>query len=182
MERRRSLHAVGTDRGSHYELILQGRIAEGAELSVDRIPAGRKVVIDVADVTSINSLGVRAWANFLAALVAKASTVIIRRLTASMVSQAGMVKNFLTGAQIESFYAPYCCAFCSAETRKLFQAYDHIPNEIDCIECPEKMLFDDIRETYLAFRSESEQADTVKADVPTGLVQVDPASEETTLR
>jgi len=160
-DRKLALRALGKDRGSHYEVTLSGAISETSELLIDGIPAGRRVVIDAAGISGINSLGIRIWTNFMTGVCAISKAVVIRRLPPTMVAQAGMVKNFLASAHVESFFAPYCCEECGFEARELVPAYADVADQIPCRECGEAMYFDDLMESYLAFRADAESADTI---------------------
>lgn len=180
MDKRRVLSVKGRNRGRAYQLTLVGSITETSELSVVGLPRGRRIELDVGELSSINSMGIRTWTNFLAALTAISEQVVIRRLPPNMVAQAGMVKNFLDGAIVESFFAPYCCEECGNEALELLPSYADLPRSCPCPQCGDHMLFDDLRESYLAFRSESEQADTVPADPPLHLM-LDPGSGDDTL-
>lgn len=176
MDRARVLKVLGSDHGSHYEVVLSGSISESSELEVAGVPANRYVVVDVAGVTSINSMGIRTWTNFVGALSAISKRVALRGLSPTMVTQAGMVKNFLGAAVVESFFAPYCCEECGHERLELFSSHAEVPDSLPCPECGEQMLFDDLRETYLAFRAEAEEADTVEAPPPS--IMRNPGSSE----
>jgi len=160
-DRKLALRALGKDHGSHYEVTLSGAISETSELLIDGIPAGRRVVIDTAGISGINSLGIRMWTNFITGVCAISKHVVIRRLPPTLVTQAGMVKNFLANAHVESFFAPYCCEECGFESRELIPAYADVADQIPCRECGESMFFDDLIETYLAFRTDAEKADTL---------------------
>ncbi|MBT8496437.1 MAG: zinc ribbon domain-containing protein [Deltaproteobacteria bacterium] len=182
MDKSRVLKVLAVDRGSVYELTITGSLTESSELSLAGVPRGRRVVVDVGGLASINSMGIRTWTNFLSGLSRISDQVSIRRLPPRMVSQAGMVKNFLDGAIVESFYAPYCCEECGHETLELLPSYAALPELTGCPECGESMFFDDLMESYLAFRSDTEQADTVPADPPLHLMLDPGSSEDTTTR
>lgn len=170
------LKVLGRDRGSSYELTLSGTINESSELRIDGLPSGRSVVIDAGGIARINSMGIRNWTNFISAVCLISTSVVIKRLPPRLVAQANMVKNFLDHATVESFYVPYCCEECGHECLELFEALAHIPAELPCPECGDAMLFDEIPETYLAFRSDAEEADTLHGMAPIKMEDITAAS------
>ncbi len=134
------------------EIMLSGFISERATMDPDEVPAGSQVIIDAGGVLSINSAGVRTWVNFLDAVAKKCTRIRIRRLPPVLVCQASMVTNFLGPAEVESFFTPWCCVDCGHETLTLQDIADSIPDHGVCPECAGETEFDDIRESYLAFR------------------------------
>ncbi len=145
---------VVSDRGSAVEVTVTGIISELATMDANDIPASRNVIIDGAGVLSINSFGVRTWVNFLEAVCGKADDVVVRRMSPALVSQASMISNFLSSAKVESFFTPWCCMECGHEPLVLQQLKDKIPDEGKCPECDGTTEFDEIRDSYLAFRND----------------------------
>lgn len=146
------LKVIVSDRVSALEVTISGIISELAKMDPGQIDGGRAVIIDGGGVLSINSFGVRSWVNYLEAVCDKASSVVIRRMSPALVSQASMISNFLAGATVESFFTPYCCVECGHEPLQLQQLNDQIPDEGTCPECNGVTEFDELKESYLAFR------------------------------
>jgi anti-anti-sigma regulatory factor len=121
--------------------------------SLEKAP---KVVLDVAGLKRINSLGVRAWCDFMKKLGTR--QVVFRRCSPAFVDQLNSVSDFRANAQIESFIAPYVCE----SSGNVFYEELTIGKDIKkgdftalngrrCKECPEPLVFDDLPERYLHF-------------------------------
>ena len=143
---------IVTGRGSDVEIVLTGFISERAEMDPARVTGRGRCIIDAGGILSINSFGVRTWVNFLDSICRTFTEVCIRRLPPVLVCQASMIPNFLGCARVESFFTPWCCRECGHETLKLQAFADHIPETGFCPECAGETEFDDIRDSYLAFR------------------------------
>lgn len=154
----RHLEMVVTERSGGVEIVLSGFISEKAEMEPSEVKGGGRCIIDAGGILSINSYGVRTWVNFLNAVCEKCSEVRIRRLPPVLVCQASMIPNFLASARVESFFTPWCCLECGHETLKLQDLDDHIPEKGICPECAGETEFDDIRDSYMAFRDRSRAA------------------------
>ncbi len=89
-------------------LHLAGRIDENADLAalVSQIPADG-VHIDLSELTRINSIGVREWMDFLAALGER--PVVLERCAPVFVDQMNAIANFAGSTQVESVMAAFEC-------------------------------------------------------------------------
>jgi hypothetical protein len=114
------------------------------------------VILDVSGVKRINSLGVRAWCDFMKKLGQR--QVVFRRCSPAFVDQLNSVSDFRANAQIESFIAPYVCE----SSGKVFYEELTIGKDVQkgnygalaerpCKECPKPLVFDDLPERYLHF-------------------------------
>ena len=121
---------------------------------------GKTVIIDLSEITRINSCGVRDWVNWLNDLNAKGKQVILVRCSPCIVNQINLVNNFVGSGMVKSFFAPYYCPKCDIEQQKLLQvesfASMKLPAAPDsrgdgCNEAQCQMEFDDIEEAYVAF-------------------------------
>jgi ABC-type transporter Mla MlaB component len=115
------------------------------------------ITLDVGGLRRINSLGVRAWVEFMRGLSGR--KVHFVRCSPAFVDQLNTVSDFRSGAQIDSVLAPYVCE----RTGRV--SYEELKVGIDikrggdfsalgerrCEECPEGMVFDDVPERYLHF-------------------------------
>lgn len=136
------------------EIALSGIIDETAELSPGAVPRGAPVIIDVGGIENINSLGVRNWVQFIDGLCAQSPTVIIRKLSPPLVTQASMISNFLGRATVESFFTPWFCNQCDSDYFELHAIDATVPPAIGCPKCQSAMDLDCDRESYLEFRRE----------------------------
>ena len=76
------------------------------------------VSIDLGQVSSINSVGIRNWLVWFSTFDASASFVF-QNCPVPVVMQMNMVEGFLpAGAVVESFFVPYYCESCDDEIRK----------------------------------------------------------------
>ncbi len=142
-------------------LALAGAIDETAALHelVARARDGR-LVLDLAAVTFINSLGVRDWIRMQAAAQQAGLAVELRRVSEPLVHQLNMIIATRGTAQVTSFFAPYACDACGREESLLIDAVLHRerllrldPPPMACPECTAQMAFNDFPERYFSFLS-----------------------------
>ncbi len=140
-------------------LLIGGAIDEAAALHemVGRSPGGR-LVLDLAAVTFINSLGVRDWIRMQAAAQQAGLAVELRRVAEPLVHQLNMIIATRGNAHVTSFYAPYACDACGREESLLIDAVAHAdqlgrlePPAMTCPECGAPMAFNDFPERYFSF-------------------------------
>jgi hypothetical protein len=105
-----------TKSGTTYDIQLEGAIGESSPIFNHDVRDATVIQIDGSKMTYINSIGVKNWIMWTVRVPAQAK-FILRNLPLVMVSQASMVKGFLPKhARIESFFAPFVCAQCEAES------------------------------------------------------------------
>jgi hypothetical protein len=108
-------------------------------------------------VDRINSCGVRDWVNWISAVEEKGFKVVLIRCSPSIVTQINLVTNFVGGAIVHSFQAPYYCPSCDREYLKLIETESLMGQRpvrapsFRCSECGGVLDFDDIEESYFAF-------------------------------
>lgn len=89
---------------------------------------GAEIFIDLSEVTSINSIGIRAWIMWFGEL----SDVSFKFLNCpkALVMQMNMVEGFLpAGSQVESLQVPFYCEDCDEEKEVLFEVGKQIQVE-----------------------------------------------------
>ena len=140
-------------------LVLSGSIDETADLMglLGRAQGGR-LVLDLAGVTFINSLGVRDWIRLQAAASAAGVRVELHRVAEPLVHQLNMIVATRGDAHVGSFFAPYACDACGREDSLLVDAVAHAaglgrlePPPMTCPECAAPMAFNDFPERYFQF-------------------------------
>jgi len=140
-------------------LMIGGAIDEAAALHelVSRAQAGR-LVLDLAAVTFINSLGVRDWIRMQAAAQKEGIAVELRRVAEPLVHQLNMIIATRGNATVTSFSAPYACDACGREESLLIDAFAHAAGlarmeapPMPCPECGSPMAFNDFPERYFSF-------------------------------
>ena len=142
-------------------LVLAGSIDETAALH--ELPARAKngrLVLDLAGITFINSLGVRDWIRMQSAAQKTQLAVELRRVAEPLVHQLNMIIATRGAASVTSFYAPYACDACGREESLLIDAVAHAdrlakldPPPMTCPECQSQMAFNDFPERYFSFVS-----------------------------
>ncbi len=143
------------------QLVLAGAIDETAVLH--ELPArahGGRLVLDLAAITFINSLGVRDWIRMQAAAQKAQLAVYLNRVSEPLVHQLNMIIATRGNATVTSFFAPYACDACGREESLLIDAIAHAerlvrldPPPMICPECGAQMAFNDFPERYFSFLS-----------------------------
>ena len=143
--------------GERIRVVLRGDFTEATRFD-DLLPAmvGR-VVFDTAQVTYMNSLGVRAWCEFLRQ--ARIQGYEFHACSVPFVLQASMVRDVIGRGTVTSFFAPFHCVGCDHEEERLIQtaailAANLEPPTFKCPRCGGALEFDDIPERFFAFLSD----------------------------
>jgi anti-anti-sigma regulatory factor len=140
-------------------LLIGGAIDEAAALHemITRATGGR-LVLDLAAVTFINSLGVRDWIRMQAAAQQAGLAIELRRVAEPLVHQLNMIIATRGNAKVASFFAPYACDACGREESLLIDAVANgaalaalQPPAMRCPECGAQMAFNDFPERYFSF-------------------------------
>ena len=146
-----------TAEGDH--LLLAGSIDETANVGelLERAK-NKRLVLDLAGVTFINSLGVRDWIRMQANASKAGLAVELRRVAEPIVHQLNMIIATRGDSTITSFYAPYACDACGREESILVDAVAHgaalaklEAPPVKCPECGAAMAFNDFPERYFSF-------------------------------
>ena len=100
-------------------LTLKGAIDEDANFTQAPV-TGTAVVVDLAGVTAINSVGIREWIKWTKTFPAGCK-MTVRNCPKIVVDQINMVLGFLpSGTKVESFYVPYYSEASGNEKMVLF--------------------------------------------------------------
>ena len=140
--------------GERIRVVLRGDFTEATRFD-ELLPAmvGR-VVFDTAQVTYMNSLGVRAWCEFLRQ--ARIQGYEFHACSVPFILQASMVRDVIGRGTVTSFFAPFHCIGCDHQEERLIQtaailAADLEPATFQCPRCSGALEFDDLPERYFAF-------------------------------
>lgn len=142
-------------------LAITGAIDETSGL-VDLLGRARdrRLVLDLAGVAFINSLGVRDWIRMQAAAQRAGITIELRRVAQPLIHQLNMITATRGASRIASFFAPYACDACGREDSFLIDAVANAPRlarleapAVACDECGAAMAFNDFPERYFSFLS-----------------------------
>lgn len=134
---------------------LSGVINEDTLFPVPQIAQGN-LIFNFADVSYINSLGVRSWVNYVKGL--KKYTIALEECPPQIVRQIIMTPSFAANAKVLSVYVPYSCDECSSKKTVLVKRTEwekngkEIKEKMHCDKCNDDTLeMDGDSEQYLAF-------------------------------
>ena len=139
--------------------LLSGSIDETSQLSelLGRAKGGR-LVLDLASVQFINSLGVRDWIRMQAEATQRRLAIDLHRVSEPIIHQFNMIIATRGTCHVASFYAPYACDGCGREESLLIDAEVNAPSLAQlvppgqtCPECAAQMAFNDFPERYFSF-------------------------------
>ena len=140
--------------GERTRVVLRGDFTEATRFD-ELLPAmvGR-VVFDMAQVTYMNSLGVRAWCEFLRQ--ARIQGYEFHACSVPFILQASMVRDVIGRGTVTSFFAPFHCIGCDHQEERLLQSAAILaaglePPSFKCPSCGGALEFDDLPERYFAF-------------------------------
>ncbi len=140
--------------GERTRVVLRGDFTEATRFD-DLLPqmVGR-VVFDMAQVTYMNSLGVRAWCEFLRQ--ARIQGYEFHACSVPFTLQASMVRDVIGRGTVTSFFAPFHCIGCDHQEERLLQSAAMLasalqPPVFKCPSCGGALEFDDLPERYFAF-------------------------------
>ncbi len=136
-------------------VVIKGDITEATNFR-DLLPVmvGR-VDFDLSQVTYMNSLGVRAWVEFLRA--APIQGYEFHACSVPFCLQAALSNSVVGRGTVTSFFAPYICSKCEHEEERLLQsaavlaADGGAPPVFTCVSCGGDLELDDLPQRYLAF-------------------------------
>ncbi len=145
--------------GERTRVVLRGDFTEATTFD-ELLPAmvGR-VVFDMAQVTYMNSLGVRAWCEFLRQ--ARIQGYEFHACSVPFVLQASMVRDVIGRGTVTSFFAPFHCIACDHQEERLLQSAAILASALEppafkCPNCGGSLEFDDLPERYFAFLQEDD--------------------------
>ena len=140
--------------GDRTRVVLRGDFTEATRFD-ELLPAmvGR-VVFDTAQVTYMNSLGVRAWCEFLRQ--ARIQGYEFHACSVPFILQASMVRDVVGRGTVTSFFAPFHCISCDHQEERLLQSAAILASGLEppvfkCPSCGGALEFDDLPERYFAF-------------------------------
>jgi eukaryotic-like serine/threonine-protein kinase len=141
------------------QLLLAGTIDETARLG-DLIPRARngRLILDLAGITFINSIGVREWCLMQKAATTAKLALELRRVAEPLVHQLNIVPAARGASIVTSFFAPYECDECDREFEILLDVRKHgqdfarmqAPKQ-QCPECDAELVFGHPPELYFTF-------------------------------
>lgn len=142
------------DETARTRVVLKGDFTEATKFDDLQSAMVGRVDFDLAQVTYMNSLGVRAWCDFLRK--APIQGYEFHACSIPFVLQASLVEDVLGRGTVTSFFAPYHCSSCDHQEDRLLQSAAVLaaglqPPIFSCPKCDGELTFDDIPERYFAF-------------------------------
>jgi anti-anti-sigma regulatory factor/DNA-directed RNA polymerase subunit RPC12/RpoP len=137
---------------------LSGEITEASDFTplVSQV-SGVTAVMDLAEISRINSSGIRQWINFVTALTRSGSRLTLQRCSPPVVAQLNMSTDFARGAVVRSVLAPYFCTGCKREYTREIALDDQAPTRLlepyACPECGAECELDDLPDFFLSFQA-----------------------------
>jgi len=140
---------------------ILGAIDENANLvPLVRHARNGRLVIDLAGVTFINSIGVREWVRLQSEAAAAKVRLDLRRVADVLIHQMNIIPAARGVSIVSSFFAPYECERCDREEECLIDVATHgaalahlMPPDMPCSRCKRLMQFSEAPELYFAFLS-----------------------------
>jgi serine/threonine protein kinase/anti-anti-sigma regulatory factor len=153
------LQAIRSRRGGVWIVRLSGVIDETVDFKKIASSLQGPVILDLDEVTSINSFGVREWV--LAQKYFASTYTCFIRCRPPFAWYFNTVQDFGGSGQLVSFYAPYSCPRCDTHTEVLLDARKQFsqlsvstPPEAKCPACGAAAEFDDVpEEAFFYFTS-----------------------------
>jgi hypothetical protein len=140
-------------------IALSGVIDERARLeSVFHGLEDGAVILNLREVTRINSCGVRDWLNAVKQ-IAKTHEIFYEQCSRAIIDQMNMITSFADSAAVKSFVSPYYCGKCEKQHEILIEVENlqraNLPEapEALCPDCGAEMEFSEIEEKYFHFLS-----------------------------
>jgi anti-anti-sigma regulatory factor len=100
---------------------VAGHIDEDAVFTGLELGGSSKVILDLTDVSAINSCGIREWIKWIRT-APESTPLVYRNCPKIIVDQINMVDGFLPkNAKVESFFVPYFCDSTGNEKMVLFK-------------------------------------------------------------
>lgn len=128
---------------------LSGTMNEGSDLApLMKLP--QPLVIDLAKLDRINSIGVRNWMDFVKQCDRAGTAPTIERCSPVIVGQMSMITTFMGKARVKSVNVPYFCPACRNEHEQLLELRPgaDVQPSIPCPKCGAAMELDDLVEAY----------------------------------
>jgi hypothetical protein len=118
-------HSVKPD-GDSLDLTFEGAIDEDVVFPVIDLTSAKKINIDLKAITSINSVGIREWLDWIRPLADKALVTLVN-CPKAIVFQFNMVEGFLPAkAVVGSFFIPFFCEKCDREDNVLVKTGNEV--------------------------------------------------------
>jgi anti-anti-sigma regulatory factor len=155
---------VATNEQNQIGVFFKGPINEESDhllkLLEQQLRQHTEIFFNFDLVTSVDSLGVRAWVQFLRSLKGPKRAIHFVLCSPDIISQVNMIPSFSEGATIDSFFVSYVCPSCEHTARVLIDTADvpkgSIPPSPNCPSCKKsEMETEELEDEYFSFLSRS---------------------------
>jgi hypothetical protein len=155
------MHAPMTCEVRGNQLKLAGAIIENVDLVrlLDHAK-DRRLVLDLGDITFINSLGIRQWVRMQQRAQSAGIAIELLRVAEPLVHQMNIMPAARGVSMVTSFFAPYVCDNCDQEHPSLLDVRVHGADlarkrapAMKCPDCRRDMELADEPELYFMFLS-----------------------------
>ncbi|MCB0365164.1 MAG: hypothetical protein H6624_18880 [Bdellovibrionaceae bacterium] len=150
--------------GDQLLLTFRGDINENADFSGVELSGAKEIVLDMAQIRLLNSVGLRSWLLWIKTFAGDRSLVFIN-CPRHVVDQMNILDGFLPlSARVESFFVPYFCEHCEKTDSVLaVRGKDYmeatanakegvtLPDEKTCPHCNQQMEMDVLKDRYFSF-------------------------------
>ena len=159
-----SLKIEQSKNGDQLHLVFRGDINENADFSDVSLVGAKEIVLDMAQIRLLNSVGLRSWLLWIKSFAGDSSLVFIN-CPRHVVDQMNILDGFLPlTARVESFLVPYYCEHCEKTDSVLaVRGKDYmeatadakegvtLPDEKPCPHCNQQMEMDVLKDRYFSF-------------------------------
>ncbi|MEC8024529.1 MAG: hypothetical protein VX223_11380 [Myxococcota bacterium] len=144
---------IETEKLDDYTLLVRpiGAISGDSDLSGLIPKSSARVILDLANISRIDSLGVREWIRAMQSS-GDSQTIVWERVSPAMSSQVGMITNFVGRGSVASFILPWWCQACGNEHTTDVEAQALKRSGLESPECPKcgaTMMLDELDEGYI---------------------------------
>lgn len=147
-----------TEISGNTHIQCSGALDENAKLPDNSATFHGDLILKMADVNLINSMGCRNWVNWIKSLKAQGLIKLVE-CSPAVIGQANVLTGFLpSNVTVDSFSVPYSCLKCGDVQLKLFNSKDVIKNgkvtveeEIPCAKCGGTRSMDVVAQKYFIF-------------------------------
>lgn len=141
-----------TQEGSTF--FLEGIINEFAKFQKLFEFQGPQMILNLKQVSRINSTGVREWINAIET-IDRSIEILFIECPPIVVYQMNMIPNFASRVKVKSVFAPHFCPECGNQDEFLIEVENFDKDaglkEYKCTSCGAVTEFDDDEESYFYF-------------------------------
>ncbi|MGE3388345.1 MAG: hypothetical protein AB7K41_16590 [Bdellovibrionales bacterium] len=160
----KAFQVVKTGDNAEATFTLSGPIIEISLFPIQEAEGVEHLILDLKEVTLINSGGIRLWLQWMTGIKLLSPTVIITVVNAPkiMIDQMNYFRDFIPAPYVvKSLFVPYFCESCNLSHEELLLRNEHFSElmdtadlklpEVTCPNCKQPMEMDIFPEQYFKF-------------------------------